>query len=82
MSITFTISQANRLQVLTTWLDAATGEPLRAAFEAAELFGKLSQAYEAYRGGRLPLSEVRKHHKAMCDFLVVAARRHPGLRDF
>lgn len=80
MAIFFTLSQANRMRVLTSWLDTASGEPLKTAFEAQDLFTRLDKAYWAYREGRLPLSMVRKHHKAVCDFLVVAAKRHPELR--
>lgn len=82
MSISFNVSQAAQMRALTTWLDVAIGEPLKTAMEAQDLFVRLDEAFAAYRRGRLPLSEVRKHHKAVCDFLIVAARRHPGLRDF
>lgn len=82
MSISFTVTQAQQMQTLTVWLETATGPALSTAFAYCDKWLALADAMALYRAKRLPLSEVRKHHKALCDFLVDAARRHPGLRDF
>lgn len=82
MSISFNVTQAQQMQALTVWLETAIGPALETAFSYQEKWSALARAMELYRAKRLPLSEVRKHHKALCDFLVDAAKRHPGLRDF
>lgn len=79
MSISFNVSQTRQIRILTTWLGSAVGEDLETAFEAQDLLTRLDVAFDAYRRGRLPLSEVRKRHGAVCDFLADAARRHADL---
>jgi len=82
MSISFSVSQCQQMQTLAVWLESAHGPALETAFAYQRAWTALERALTLYKSGRLPLSEVRKCHKTVCDFLVDAAKRHPGLRDF
>lgn len=85
MSISFTSVHLNRVRhIMNISVHAAQG--FRISADALELQNNFEDRWcqylryvKAYRDGEMRMSDLRKQHRAMCDFLDDAARRYPQL---
>lgn len=82
MSISFNITQTHRIACLAEWLSTSSGEALDFACAVLRQRRNLERAFALYMRGTLPLSEVRKHHRQVCDLLEDAAKHFPELDVF
>lgn len=71
MSITFTVTQANMIQVLSHWAEHGhTKKRFIVGNDFLTLWSDLSTTYAGYRNGAYRLGVVRQKHRALIYFLA------------
>ena len=83
MSISFSATNVNRIRVLAEWHETSTAaRPCPVASEFTNRWYEYGCAIRRYRMGDCRLSELRKRHRELCDFLEATARSYPSIDAF